>query len=136
MVVAEVGLPCGFKGDTSKTNARGLDHKETTSDAMVLYFKNVSFLIPTLNIFSLLWTGIYKIESNSKFMLHCMNISSMQCVLRRSLILYFTALSHENEYIQSTKNDERIKTTNFAKFPKQVISFSSKNIKLILVYLF
>lgn len=41
MVIAEVGLPCGFKGDTSKTNARGLDHKETTSDAMVMYFKNL-----------------------------------------------------------------------------------------------
>lgn len=41
MVVAEVGLPCGFKGDLSKTNARGLDHKEAMSDQLVLYFKNV-----------------------------------------------------------------------------------------------
>lgn len=41
MVLAEVGLPCGFKGDLSKTNARGLDHKEAMSDQLVLYFKNV-----------------------------------------------------------------------------------------------
>lgn len=41
MVVAEVGLPCGFKGDLSKTNARGLDHKEAMSDQLVLYFKNL-----------------------------------------------------------------------------------------------
>lgn len=41
MVLAEVGLPCGFKGDLSKTNARGLDHKGAMSDKLVLYFKNV-----------------------------------------------------------------------------------------------
>lgn len=41
MVLAEVGLPCGFKGDLSKTNARGLDHKEAMSDKLVLYFKNL-----------------------------------------------------------------------------------------------
>ncbi|XP_052696506.1 ovostatin-like [Crassostrea angulata] len=41
MVVAEVGLPCGFKADLSKTNAIGLDHKETSSDKVVLYFKNL-----------------------------------------------------------------------------------------------
>lgn len=44
MVVAEVGLPCGFKADLSKTNANGLDHKETSSDKVVLYFKNVRFV--------------------------------------------------------------------------------------------
>lgn len=44
MVVAEVGLPCGFKADLSKTNAIGLDHKETSSDKVVLYFKNVHFV--------------------------------------------------------------------------------------------
>ncbi|XP_062578542.1 CD109 antigen-like [Saccostrea cucullata] len=41
MVVAEVGVPCGFLGDLTKTNARGLEHKETSSDAVVLYFKNL-----------------------------------------------------------------------------------------------
>uniref|UniRef100_K1RG55 Uncharacterized protein n=1 Tax=Magallana gigas TaxID=29159 RepID=K1RG55_MAGGI len=41
MVVAEVGLPCGFKADLLKTNAIGLDHKETSSDKAVLYFKNL-----------------------------------------------------------------------------------------------
>lgn len=45
MVVAEVGLPCGFKADLSKTNAIGLDHKETSSDTVVLYFKNVRLLV-------------------------------------------------------------------------------------------
>lgn len=41
MVVAEVGVPSGFVGDLTKTKARGLEHKETSSDAVVLYFKNV-----------------------------------------------------------------------------------------------
>ncbi|XP_062608648.1 CD109 antigen-like [Saccostrea cucullata] len=41
MVVAEVGVPCGFVGDLTKTRARGLEHKEKSSDAVVLYFKNL-----------------------------------------------------------------------------------------------
>ena len=41
MVVAEVGLPSGFAGDISKTRATGLEHKEATPDAVILYFKNV-----------------------------------------------------------------------------------------------
>lgn len=42
MVVAEIGLPSGFVGDISKTTGAGLEHKETTPDAIILYFKNVS----------------------------------------------------------------------------------------------
>nr|XP_022297412.1 CD109 antigen-like [Crassostrea virginica] len=41
MVVAEIGLPSGFVGDISKTTGAGLEHKETTPDAIILYFKNL-----------------------------------------------------------------------------------------------
>lgn len=74
MVIVEVGFLCGFKGDILKINVRGFDYKEIILDVMVMYFKNVSFLILILNIFFLLWIGIYKIESNLKFMFYCMNI--------------------------------------------------------------
>lgn len=52
MVVAEVGLPCGFKADLSKTNAIGLDHKETSSDKVVLYFKNVRFVHLLITVYN------------------------------------------------------------------------------------
>lgn len=52
MVVAEVGLPCGFKADLSKTNAIGLDHKETSSDTVDALFKKCTLTCLLITFYS------------------------------------------------------------------------------------